>query len=335
MIQIFLICSLGIRLLPEIVNSVNDDAVSQQMKVDGKYGLYIKESGGSWEINWLTSKQENGIFKVIKNGEVLKEGETQNSTIHKAFVSEIDGPFLLEFGGRISGTSQIIIDSNFEPHPSVVKNVDSVYVLGDVHGEFEVVRQILQNSGIVDGNLHWTGNGAHLVFDGDVMDRGDDVIRVLWFIYELEKEAKIAGGAVHFVLGNHEIMVMSNDLRYVSRKEKQRASMYQVAYRDFVDPHETILGRWIASKPSIFKIDNILFSHGGVITNYGDFSAKTFNDSVAMFMQEPVFTHLMDEEIDSTVLSKDRWLYLPSMILTIPIGFAVMHGQTRLALTWI
>ena len=70
MIQIFLICSLGIRLLPEIVNSVNDDAVSQQMKVDGKYGLYIKESGGSWEINWLTSKQENGIFKVIKNGEV-------------------------------------------------------------------------------------------------------------------------------------------------------------------------------------------------------------------------------------------------------------------------
>jgi len=46
MIQIFLICFLGIRLLPEIVNSVNDDAVSQQMKVDGKYGLYIKESGG-------------------------------------------------------------------------------------------------------------------------------------------------------------------------------------------------------------------------------------------------------------------------------------------------
>ena len=59
MIQIFLICSLGIRLLPEIVNSVNDDEVSQQMKVDGKYGLYIKESGGSWEIITSSPKTPN------------------------------------------------------------------------------------------------------------------------------------------------------------------------------------------------------------------------------------------------------------------------------------
>ena len=48
-----------------------------------------------------------------------------------------------------------------------------------------------------------------MVFLGDLFDRGNDVVRTLWFIYRLEREARKQGGAIHVVLGNHEIMTFS------------------------------------------------------------------------------------------------------------------------------
>ncbi len=44
------------------------------------------------------------------------------------------------------------------------------------------------------------------MFAGDMFDRGDQVTECLWLVYALEETAKAAGGYVHFILGNHELM---------------------------------------------------------------------------------------------------------------------------------
>ncbi len=44
----------------------------------------------------------------------------------------------------------------------------------------------------------------------------------LWLIYSLEEKAKAAGGYVHFILGNHEIMNMQGDFRYVQDKYRSK-----------------------------------------------------------------------------------------------------------------
>jgi len=54
---------------------------------------------------------------------------------------------------------------------------------------------------------------------GDLLDRGSETRPVLDLLMRLEGEARKAGGRVHALLGNHEVMNVLGDLRYVSREE--------------------------------------------------------------------------------------------------------------------
>ena len=210
----------------------------------------------------------------------------------------------IAFGGVNSGTHELTINQNIPLHGHEFKNADSVFVLGDTHGNFDEVVQILRNSKIIDQDLKWTGGNAHFVFVGDILDRGKDALRLAWFIYELEQDATNKGGVVHMVLGNHEIMVMSNDIRYVGDKELQIASKYGVGYNQLFDPKRTLIGQWLATKPAILTIDKVIFTHGGLIINS---EPQAFNQKVAKDMQDPAFTHLMDDSTDFTQYSEERW----------------------------
>ena len=59
---------------------------------------------------------------------------------------------------------------------------------------------------------------------------------------------------------------------------------------------KSILGQWLASKPGLIKINDILFAHGGVSARYMGFSFNTFNDSLYKFMHEPEFPGLLSSE---------------------------------------
>jgi hypothetical protein len=71
----------------------------------------------------------------------------------------------------------------------------------------------------VDDRERWSGGRAVLVQTGDVVDRGDDSRRALDLLRRLEREASRAGGRVHALLGNHEVMRLLGDLRDVSQEE--------------------------------------------------------------------------------------------------------------------
>ena len=87
----------------------------------------------------------------------------------------------------------------------------------DVEGNFSALRKLLQANKIITEDFNWQFGKGHLVLIGDFFDRGEQVTELLWFIYSLEEKAKDAGGYVHFILGNHEIMNLSADLRYVNK----------------------------------------------------------------------------------------------------------------------
>jgi hypothetical protein len=94
-----------------------------------------------------------------------------------------------------------------------------VVAVGDVHGAFERFVKILQAAQLVDNKQKWIGRGAVLVQTGDVVDRGPDGRRALDLLRRLEGEAERAGGRVLALVGNHEVMGMAGDLRYVSAAE--------------------------------------------------------------------------------------------------------------------
>ncbi len=143
------------------------------------------------------------------------------------------------------------------------KNVDKILAIGDLHGGFDELRTFLINNKITDKNLNWIWGNGHLVFAGDVFDRGDKVTECFWLIYKLEKEASLAGGKVHLILGNHEIMELSGDKRYLAKKYIDLCNRLNFNYSALYGK-KTILGKWLRSKNAIIVINDILFVHGGI-----------------------------------------------------------------------
>jgi hypothetical protein len=142
--------------------------------------------------------------------------------------------------------------------------VPRILALSDVHGEYDAMMTFLGRAGVVDPAGHWAWGDGHLVLLGDVFDRGGRVTECLWFLYRLEREAARAGGRVHLVLGNHEMMVMRGDLRYVNARYTNgivRSS--GIRYQDLFGP-DMELGRWLRSKPLVLKLNGIVFVHGGL-----------------------------------------------------------------------
>lgn len=138
-----------------------------------------------------------------------------------------------------------------------------MFILSDIEGNFAGFRKLLQAGAVIDANYNWTFGDGHLILIGDFVDRGMQVTEVLWLIYSLEDKAKAAGGYVHYILGNHEIMNMSGDLRYVQPKYMESALLLNENYTALYGENAE-LGRWLRTKNVVEKIGDILFTHGGI-----------------------------------------------------------------------
>jgi hypothetical protein len=151
-----------------------------------------------------------------------------------------------------------------EVGPSSYDDVPRIFAVSDIHGEYEAFTEILMNAGIVDEDLRWRWGTGHLVVLGDVFDRGDKVTECLWLIHRLEQEATRAGGKVHYTLGNHELMVLRGDHRYVNPKYTGGIVAWSgVSYQDLYGPGMEI-GRWLRSKHVVIKLNGFLFVHAGI-----------------------------------------------------------------------
>lgn len=88
--------------------------------------------------------------------------------------------------------------------------------IGDVHGDLAATRRVLRLAGAIDDQDRWIGGSLVVVQTGDQLDRGDDEQAILDLFERLRVEAQAAGGAFHALVGNHEVMNVAGDLRYVT-----------------------------------------------------------------------------------------------------------------------
>ena len=178
------------------------------------------------------------------------------------------------------------------------KKVSKMLILSDIEGNFGAFRKLLQANHVIDDNFNWTFEKNHLVLIGDFVDRGTMVTEVLWLIYSLEEKAKAAGGYVHYILGNHEIMNMSNDLRYVQNRYMRNAALMNKSYMQLFGPDAEI-GRWLATKNVTERVGDILFMHGGIsqYVNMMNISLTQLNDIVRPFYTDTSYKY-SDKRLD-------------------------------------
>ena len=158
------------------------------------------------------------------------------------------------------------------PSKSPTEHAEAVVAIGDVHGDFDDFVAILKQVGLIDAQNHWTGGKTTLVQVGDVLDRGPKPREAMDLLMSLEKEAPQAGGRVVSLLGNHEMMNIMGDLRYVTavnyasfaeaNSEERRKSAFQ-AYMKWRGSHAELLAEltqpmelteeeWMARHPAGF-----------------------------------------------------------------------------------
>ena len=109
---------------------------------EGKYGLYVSLEGDHYQVHWLTSVAEEGYLNT-QYGESMKVSYSTLSTIHKVQIPLSDQSLNLDFGSLTGGHGKITITPSPDRDAFEFK-VDSVYVLGDTHGNYDEVVQIFK-----------------------------------------------------------------------------------------------------------------------------------------------------------------------------------------------
>lgn len=152
------------------------------------------------------------------------------------------------------------------PAPSFVtlKSGVPLFVVADTHGEYEIVVELLQAHKVIDRQLRWSFGEGHMIVLGDMFDRGAHQVEILWLLYKLEAEAQRAGGGLHVLVGNHEHMVLSGDVRYLNEKYPRAAAALNAGSYSALWHGETVLGQWLRSRAAVMKIGDYLCAHGGI-----------------------------------------------------------------------
>lgn len=234
------------------------------------------------------SYKENQVFvKYVQDNHGVKSVKQDSMALPEK--DKISLTVLTDEPGKIF---TVKLKSGLENEKTEFSNVSKQLILSDIEGNFGAFRKLLQANNVIDTSFNWTFGNGHLVLIGDFVDRGNQVTEVLWLIYSLEEKAKSAGGYVHYILGNHEIMNMSGDLRYLSPKYVESASLLNENFTALYGENSE-LGRWLRTKNVIEKVGDVLFCHGGIssVINKMDISTSKLNELVRPYYPDSSYKY--------------------------------------------
>lgn len=181
------------------------------------------------------------------------------------------------------------------PPPTFVDAAPRLIGMGDVHGDITAARDALVIAGAIDGEDRWIGGDLVVVQTGDQLDRGDDEEAILELFEALAVEAHAAGGAFYSLLGNHEVMNVQLDLRYVTPG----------GFADFADtPFDDDLSAWpepergrvaafrprgewaevFAEHNTMMVVGDTAFVHGGILPEHVEYGLERANHEVRAWM---------------------------------------------------
>jgi hypothetical protein len=275
----------------------NGAGAAELARLAGEHGLWVQERDGRVQVAWITAADGPGMLEVSgAAGERVFSSSTRRGPAHRAsFPASGRDELILHYGARddAGDRHRTRIRLGDPPRaPFDVPLADTLFVVGDTHGLYDRLVTVLRHAGVVDGELGWSGGRAHFVVLGDIFDRGEDVHAILWLLYRLEEEARRAGGAVHVVLGNHELLALTDQREYVAAKELRVAELHRAGYAQLFDTRYSVLGRWLRSKPGVMRAGDLVLAHGGLAPPYSEWPLAEVNDSLAAFMSEPLFHYL-------------------------------------------
>ena len=190
---------------------------------------------------------------------------------------------------------------NHTYYPPILNAVDRIIAIGDLHGDMKLTKQCLELACVINkGTLTWkkwinpnTGKpGSTVVVQvGDQIDRcrpnpnrglsctdpnatqsdEDNDVAILELLTKLDKQAAKVGDRLISLLGNHELMNIQGNLKYVSHKGLTSNNKYSI--EDGIELRKKSfrkkMGHFIAcTRLPCVIVGDFLFVHGGIISDF-------------------------------------------------------------------
>jgi hypothetical protein len=211
-----------------------------------------------------------------------------------------------------------------------------LWVVGDIHGAYDKVRAILLRAGLIDFDGAWTAGDAHLVFLGDYMDRGPDGLGVVRFVRNLEVQARLAGGEVTALLGNHEVMFLAAQ-RFRRTDPDDQYGFHDYWISNGGQPRDAARMEagdhaWLSERPALARAGNWLLMHADtrMYTRFGG-SIEDINAAIRALLQtnEPeAWGSFANAFADRFAFSLSGGEKAASQILRVLGGERLVHGHT-------
>ncbi len=175
-----------------------------------------------------------------------------------------------------------------------------VIAIGDLHGDFDQARAALRLGGAIDKEDDWIGKRLVVVQVGDELDRGNGEESILELFDALADKAKAAGGAVIPLDGNHEVMNVQGDFRYVTHDGFSAFAHFTPAGppppalqvfpelargRAFVFLPGGRFARLLAKRNVIQIVGDTVFVHGGVLPAHVDYGIERIDAETSAWMR--------------------------------------------------
>jgi len=187
-----------------------------------------------------------------------------------------------------------------EELPTRFDAAERLIAIGDLHGDLEAARTALRLGGAIDAEDRWIGGNLVVVQTGDILDRGDEEEAVIRLFQRLGDEAERAGGAVHVLNGNHELMNAYRDYRYVTP-----GGFADFADAAVVDSTDSLLAalepgqraraaafapggplaRLLAERNTAVIVGSSLFVHGGILPEHVDLGLDSMNAEIRAWLR--------------------------------------------------
>lgn len=194
--------------------------------------------------------------------------------------------------------------SKYDRLPNVLPPVDRIIVIGDIHGDFKKLKEILKLGKVINDKGNWNGGNTVVVQVGDQIDscrpgygescnnpktttydKADDV-NILYYMTELHKQAQKKGGAVYSIMGNHELMNVNGDFSYVSYKNlnDKRFNSVSDRYVQF-SPGNEIANFLGCTRKMALIIGSNLFVHAGILPEIVEkYSVDDLNTLLSLYL---------------------------------------------------
>lgn len=226
--------------------------------------------------------------------------------------------------------------------PPILPAADRIIAIGDLHGDLKLTHRCLELAGVVDDKklngdkLKWkqwinpkTGKpGTTVVVQvGDQIDRcrpteskkcymadatesdEDNDVTILRLMTELDEQASKVGDRLVSLIGNHELMNMQGDLRYVSHKGLTKNGKYSVEDGKSARKSEFAKeeGHYMAcTRLPCVIVGDFIFVHGGIIKDFKDgMKIKTRDDMyrVNKIVREWVLSLIDQDYVKDIIMS--------------------------------